>query len=187
MRWGLAVALFGLLGCAPRPHVRLEAPDRRAPGPERIAAYERLRAQAEPRYRGETFDDLRLADGRHVWHPEDILPVVPSRSIAARAATRAESLRETSTLLLVGGGGLVIAGSVWLGAGVSGNADSFLDSTGFGLAVATVGLGVAVAALSAIPEWAANDATSTAFQAYDRALRRRLGLCVAGFQVVPCR
>jgi hypothetical protein len=187
MRTGPVVTAVALVACVSKPHVRLRAPDARAPEGERLGAYVRLRAHPRRAYLDETFEDLQLGDGTRVWHPTDILSVVPAGSRAALAAGRSESLRGTATGLRYGGLALVLAGGVWMAIGLGANADRFLESVPFDLAFVTIGGGVVVAALSAIPEWEANDATTVAFRSYDLALRRRLDLCVSSFQVVACR
>jgi hypothetical protein len=184
---GLPIAGLVIFGCASAPHVRLGAPARDASETQRLAAYERLRPQPRTGYLDETFDDLRLGDGSRISHAEDILAVVPPRSRAAQAARHSSSLRGTSTILLVSGTALIVGGATWLGVGLAGDAGPFLDSIQFGLGVATLGLGVVVAALSAIPELQAADEESIAYLHYDRALRRRLDLCIADFHMVACR
>src|SRR6186713_2681105 len=89
--------------CACHAHHELTAPDSAASVAARESAYAELRPlsyhETHTTYmRGfvpvgvdKSVDYLQLADGRRVYYPEDLLPVVPEGSAAAEAAKSSES------------------------------------------------------------------------------------------------
>ncbi len=176
------------LGCATEAHVRLRAPPGDAAEQMRLAAYESLRADPRRAYLDETLGELRLGDGTSVSHAEDILPVVPPRSRAALAARESESMERWATRLLVAGTLTTILAGVLAVRALNAEAEETAgtEDTALPYYLGGIGLGVVVAALSAVPEWQANDARHDAFTHYDAALRHRLRLCVVGLHVAAC-
>lgn len=196
---GLVVAVGCLPGC--HAHHELEAPTSAASIESREAAYEQLKPISYhethitylqggmPVGAAKQVDYLQLADGRRIYYPEDILPVVPEESPAALAAESSRSARTTSrTLQAFGIGGWVVGTSLMVAPLLStpepdGSRDLTLLYAGLGV----VGVG-SIVYLVAMPFRSdAHDEAATAFETYDAGLRDRLGICSPTDRSPECR
>jgi hypothetical protein len=202
----LVVVLVGvwLVGC--NAHVALQAPRTDAPLEERTKAYEQLKPlSAHERVLvtvqggtatalASTPSYLQLNSGERVYYPEDLVPVLPTNSIAAKAALQSESARTTSSLIQgVGYGLAVVAAAVGLGLYVGApevpypftteqlNARQSATTLALGVLIGGASLGGLVALIG---NWVfggtVTDAARTAFETYDSGLRARLMLSSDG-------
>lgn len=123
-------------------------------------------------------DYLQLADGRRVYYPEDLLPVVDENSASAQAATRSRSARSTSyTLKGVGYGGIVLGAGIMLVPLLQEREPGEqMSTTPILLGGAVMILGGVISLVSGVYSRQASDEASTAFETYDGALRARLDL-----------
>jgi hypothetical protein len=217
--WGVLVVVgSGLAGC--QAHVALQAPGASATLEERTKAYEQLRAlsshetltvttqygvpiaaTSEPTY-------LQLKNGARVYHPEDLLPVLPADSVAAKAAQESQSARQSrNTVIGVG----VAIGVVGVIAMVAIHAsvqvpDLPLDVTqaqfeqhmkdtqaalrqgiiGYGVGLGGVAVGALVVLVGNLVYGRnAADAMRTAFETFDTGLRAKLDLPGDGAARLP--
>ncbi|MGC4093363.1 MAG: hypothetical protein QM756_36815 [Polyangiaceae bacterium] len=196
--WVVGLLALSAAGC--HEHVGLNAPAAQAPFDERVDAYKGLRPLSlhethitylqggVPVGASRQTDYLQIANGRRVYYPEDILPVVDSASPSALAAQESESARSTgNTLMAVAGGGYV------LGLGVMLYPVLQTREPGEGINTTPLILGAGIAIASSIVylvgrsfHSSANDEAATAFETYDDGLRKRLRLCREGNQVNDC-
>jgi flagellar basal body L-ring protein FlgH len=191
------LACLALTGCAA--HVDLVAPPASAPLQSRVAAYDRLKGLSYHSttittygpYGGSTShatDYMQLASGDRVYYPEDILPVVPDDSPAAKAADASRSKRDTTRTLTWLAVASVAAGAVLaitpIATAHDGNVDGTPVFAGLGLAILG-GAGFAIAA-HFVGE-SAEDEAATAYETYDAALLQRLNLCPNGSSLGDCR
>ena len=183
---GFIVAV--LSGCFSAQRVTLrEVPDKAAPMNERVKAFKDLAPESgvQTTYLrngvavGTTINNIMLGDGTRVEDPRDLLPAVEVNSPAARYSNdygeKIESARTLSTVGLVG----VCVG---LAAMLIPLAIPH-DPGDFTPLMAGLGIGGGITLLSLIPTYMgmfkANDAATdrlSAFQAYPKALQKRLAL-----------
>ncbi|MEL6339741.1 MAG: hypothetical protein AAGJ56_10095 [Myxococcota bacterium] len=177
-------------------HVELKPPRPSATFEERVAFHE----DHQPRLTKETHvttfqgtnptatsrqtDYLLLNDGRRIYYPEDLSPIVPDDSRTAAAIerwSRARSTRHTLTGLGLAG---VAGGTALSLVGIGENAE--LGSTFY------IGMGVFAVSLLVVSAWAPslvqeeNDEAATAYEFYGESLRAGLELCVEGDEIVEC-
>ena len=198
LRTSASIAMLAMAGCTS--HVALRAPPPSAPAAARLAAYRDLRSTTTQqtawyrvtgwgmrRYEETTTDYMILGDGRRVFAPEDILPVVSESSVAAEAARDSASARSTTTALRVGA---VVIGAVGLAVllvpALTQDPGEELDLTAM-----YVGAGIIAASgvtwLLSLPFGAqAHEDAARAFLTYDLGLLERLDLCVPRDRLVPC-
>lgn len=195
----LSVTLsFGATACGSEPHVGLNAPSARASFEERGRAYDQLKPLSmhethttylqggSPVGSERTTDYLQLADGRRVYHAEDILSVVPSDSAAATAALESESYASSASTfktvywVLFTVGGLVMITPL-LSAG-DGDVSMTPVLVGGGVMLA----GIPFIFMAKSKRNSANDAKATAFETYEPGLRKTLNLCAKDGKVFDC-
>lgn len=197
-RFCAVLAGLHLIACGGPPHVKLNAPPVDGDLKARQAAFEELRPRSEVEIESglkggipvsvlRTSDELTLANGTHVYYPEDLRPVLPANSFAAREAERATSRTTTAGILDVAGVVLLVAGATIAITPFFATREDDSVSTqpiyiGTGLAV----LSIPVFLLSSSQRRQARDAKANVFEAYEAALRQRLGLCPVGGEVGPC-
>ncbi len=187
-----------LLGCGAE-HVALSAPPASAPPAERIAAYEKLRplaaAEAQTGIRGaapadvlRTTEELQLAGGPRVSRAEDLLPVLPRDSEAARAAESSGSRNSVAGWLTAGGFALLAAGViVGVSPFVSTEKGESIDLKPVYLGTGLVVLSLPVFLFSGAERRRAEDERATVFESYEPELRRRLDLCSRATALEACR
>jgi len=186
-----------LLGCGAE-HVALSAPPASAPSAARLAAYENLRplapAEARTGIRGaapasvlRTSEELQLAGGPRVARADDLLPVLPAGSEAARKAESSSSRRTKADLLTAGGVLLMIAGAaVAVSPFVLADDDEDLSLRPVYLGTGLVVLSLPVFLWSGAERRQAADDRADVFERYEPELRRRLHLCEGPQGVAPC-
>lgn len=181
-------------------HVQLpEAPGRGDPFPQRMAAYQQLRPSmlttttqlTMTRYgmvtgSYTTLNQLILANGAAVYHPEDLLPLVDAQSATAVAARESADERGVSNILVGSMIGASLLGTGLTLASFSGSSDT--GRINEGMFYAGLGLVTAATVLYFVnlfgPSRAAASDRVSAFAAYEPSLRARLGLCEAPNGVV---
>jgi hypothetical protein len=196
-----AVALsLILVGC--EPHQQLNAPPATASEAERLAAYGKLQPlsmhSTDITYlRGgvavgheREVDYLQIADGRRVYHAEDILPVVAEDSPAATAAKRSSSKRQLGDALYWGGVAALTAGAVLFLTPLFLEDDEQTGEPSFNPPLALSGGlmlgGGALIIIAKLPSRSGHDEAQTAFETYEPALRKKLNLCVIEGVLVAC-
>lgn len=198
---GVTLIATAMLAC--HPHVELRAPDAAASGPERISSYERLHARSTHEthitYANEygavvgaarVVDYLQLADGQRVYHPEDLMPVLPPDSSAYAAADRSRAKMKTArTLNGIGWGAVGVGGAVMLVGAATVDIDG--TNTGALLAPLIIGggialVGTAITIVSGGFARKAMDEKATAFELYNDGLATRLDVCANDKVLVPC-
>ncbi len=197
--------LFQRLGWAPsclsillssaacgRPHVSLEAPPATAPASERITAYEKL----QPAFQREreiipesgpiqkTVDFVELEDGRRIYHPTDLLPVISKQSAAYDAVQRYRRQRRTAHWLFIAGGVTIVAGGAAIASSAGANTNNIDE-------VLAIGGGLAIGGALIFPIGngfgrAANRNAMKAFRYYEEGLRQRLEICRQDGRPVDC-
>ena len=193
-----AMAGLHLVACASTPHVKLEAPPVDGDVELRRAAFEELRPRSaveiESGIKGgiptsvlRTSDKLQLAGGAQVYHAEDLRPVLPANSRAAREADKVSSRTTTAGILDIAGVVLLVAGTVvaitpFLTTSGDENVDTKPIYIGTGVAV----LSIPVFLSSGAQRRDARDAKANVFESYESALLQRLDLCPVGGEVGPC-
>lgn len=195
--WPTALLLPGLIGCAA--HVDLTAPEASASSKERLEAWERLHAiqmkethityvrggvtvGAEART-----DYLQLADGRRVYHPEDLAPAVRPDSPTAAAVDAYGTQSAVAGWLTIGGIVVVAGGTGVALGGIASDSDSAEAPMLIGGVVA-IGVGALALVVAQVFRGNANDEKSSAFVTYNDSLLKRLDLCThAGNRVTPCQ
>ena len=183
------MAALCITACGPR-HVILKAPSADAPAEERMKAYEELAPSSVRVTRfiskygtSESVDSLRLADGRRVYYPEDLLPVVHPSSDAAGNILEIDDHARKARYTFWGGFAAIIAGSALMIVDLSNQKRGVPFYGG-----AALGLGGVIAIpVSSFFSAQASQARSSAFLNYDDGLRRRLDLCRNDEEVAPCR
>jgi hypothetical protein len=188
----LALLLVVLVGCG-HPHYTLNVPPPTASPVERLQAFNRLRTRAVGElttcsYRGAMPDHcwssqyLVLADGREIWHHEDLLAVVTPDSQAARdhrdyTRVKANQLLWTLGLFAGAAAGIAMIHYGW--------ADEPTDLmwTGVGVTAASVLIGGGGAYITGLQ---ARSAKLRMFAHYDEGLAAQLNICTSGIAIVPC-
>lgn len=181
-----------LLGCASAKHVTIQAPPDTLTQSQRIQAFEYYRMGGEGTEmttscsnRGCTTRSRRvliLRDGTEVRHAEDLIPLLPVNTIAGYSArnlalheSRGRMWRRIALASVLGG--LVVA----VIAERMDRHDVAVGATAVGIGVGVIGL---VGSMKNYLE--AKSETDSVFDNYNQGLAQRLGVCVAGYQLVPC-
>jgi hypothetical protein len=179
----LVLLLAGLVtttGC--QHHVKLRASGPSAPLKQRLAEYRQLKPLTQVRspylylFSAVERHFLLLADGRRVYHAEDLLPVVRPDSPTARYIARVQRLRKIQFWVGLASMAATITGTVLAIVGFTG------DDTPMGVTGCVVG-GVGMMGgfnLAKLFDAQARDTALSAFTSYDRALRQYMGLCPVG-------
>jgi len=200
---GVRLALLALMATsACHEHVQLRAPDQVASLEARVESYGQLRPlsmhQTHTTYlqggvavgSASRTDYLQLANGKRVYHAEDLLPLVPETSPTAVAAREAASKQATAnTLIGVGITANVVGAGVMVGGIFSGMGEG--NSLGSAMPYIITGGVIVIAGsvmnlVSGSYRRSANDESTTAFTTYDASLRQRLGICLLNDQIIAC-
>ena len=185
---GLVVLLLLFVACG-HPHYSLTVPPPTAHPMERLAAFHQLRptgmgAVTTCSSRGgcNTKSYLVLADGREIWHPEDLEPVVAPQSRAGVAVRRIRQLYRRGKAW-----GVVLGVVSAVGIGLGAAAISRESEPLFYASLGTLGAGFAVAGTAIlITNFQLSNATAELFDQYDVGLAAQLNICARGLAVVPC-
>lgn len=184
----LVLSLATALGC--HEHVALNAPSSSAPIEERASAYNRLHPLSMhethitylhggvPVGAARQVDYLQLADGKRVYYPEDLIPVVEPNGPTAQAAERSESARKTSyTLKGIGAGTIVLGGVIMISPLLqSRDPGESMSMTPIWTGAAVMLAGGLLSLIGGVYSGKAHDEASTAFETYDSSLKANLGL-----------
>lgn len=186
MRWLVVVVVMVACG---HPHYDLAVPAPTAAPSERMDAFGRLHAGGRGvlttcSNRGGCSSEqyLVLADGREIWHPEDLAPVVDPQSPAGDASRRVARAQEGKRfwrnvlLLSLAAGAALSIGAVEL------------HSEPMGYAAVTVLLGGIAVGFGGtlVHAFRLHYATNDLFDHYDEGLAQKLALCANGLALVPC-
>lgn len=180
------VAMIGAAGCSA--HVALRASKPNAPLKQRLAEYEEIKPATQvskPYLYVMTAVErhfLLLADGRRVYHPEDLLTVVPPDSTTTRYVQRVQRLRRIQRWVGLASMAVTIAGATMAIVGFTG------DNSDLGIAGAVSG-GVGMYGgfnLSKLFDAMAKDTALSAFTSYERSLQAFMGLCVTKGELGDC-
>lgn len=184
----LALATLALGACVE--HVQLAPAPVGAPAAARLAAYQQLAPKGFGSYQNRHGNDLGflvLGDGSRVYYPEDLAPVVPADSPAARAGAHHRGAwgRMIHWLKIagVGYGAAIVVPAVAL---ATMRNDDARTEVMIGGAVGGMALGTVGFVGAALDAFEANGDRATAFLTYDDALRAEFHLCVAGLEVYDC-
>jgi hypothetical protein len=193
-----AMAGLHLVACGGAPHVKLNAPPVDGDIKTRQAAFEELRPRSEleiesgikggiPASVLRTSDKLQLAGGAQVYHAEDLRPVLPANSRAAREAEKVSSRTTTAGILDVAGIVLLVAGTaVAISPFLITSGDENVDTKPIYIGTGVAVLSIPVFLFSGAQRRDARDAKANVFESYETALRQRLDLCPIGGEVGPC-
>src|SRR5258706_7721469 len=110
MRWWVASVV--LIGCG-HEHVAFPPPPPNLTPQQRVYAYNQLVGEQEHivvSNQGNGSHSIIMADGREVYYPEDLVPLVLSDSATARHARNAEAARDSSGLWKMGGFVVLLVG-----------------------------------------------------------------------------
>lgn len=185
---GLVVVLLLITACG-KPHYSLSTPPPSAPPLERLDAFNRLRPTSVDsvttcsRRRGcNTRQYLVLADGREIWHPEDLEPVVAPQSAAGVAARRVRQLQRQGKTW-----GAALGVTMAVGIGLGAAAISRESETLAYAALGTIGAAFLIGGTATlITKFQLSSATAKLFDQYDVGLAAQLNICSRGLAVVPC-
>lgn len=212
MRRSVLIVLLACGFAACPAHVELQGPRAGASLEDRTKVYEQLRplsrhesilvtthngavtsASQVPSY-------LQLNNGARVYYPEDLLPVLPADSVAARAAEESRAARHSANFFrgvgaAVGAVALVVGVAIFAGAPAvpdlspgwgsaefdqhwaASRAASQQRMLGGGVGIGGVGLGLLVGLVGGLLHGrTAADSARTAFETFETGLRDRLGL-----------
>jgi len=194
-RW---VAVIGLVSACSKPHLVLPAVSPNMTPEQRVQMFQELHARRELTttttmcMRGCSTNvekTMYLANGTEVYYPEDLLPVVASDSITARAVRNVHQQRRRSLLY----GGIALASAIgifaiWVSVNNRFQDRGEIDLSTFeerGLLVSGGGLliggfGTMYHQRQEVKYW------GEANENYNTGLAQRLGVCTSGFAVVPC-
>lgn len=180
------------IGCVT--HAILPVPPPTLTGEERVAWFNKLAGDTEKTTTITTCQnfgcsttvekEMRLANGTVVTAPEDLLPVVRETSTTAkiaRAARRERTNGDRWTEVVLG-----VVGAAFITMAASDHWNPLEDKASAAIWGSTFVLGL-------FSEFAARDCytqstrhAGEAFHAYTKDLADRLGVCVLGYQLVPC-
>ena len=185
-----ALVVLACAGC--HSHVQLRVPPRTAPLRERVAAARKLLPKVmSSTYQGgvkTSVDFLQLNDGRRVYYPQDLLPVVAPDSPTASAAKTAASNRKWATRATYSGVPLFVTGLGYTMHTLVTNSQNNEEFSkpklmlGGTLIVASVVAGVVYAIMST----RAADETTTAYTTYEDALLDNLRICIEKKEIYDC-
>jgi hypothetical protein len=197
-RPGAAAALATMLvvaGC--HGHVALNAPPAGSDAAERIAAFERLQSRGRMdlvrTQHGRTIEQsaefIVLADGRRVYHADDLIAVVGQDSPAGNAAAQsARARRKKIAWYTVGAAGMVVGVALLYATTL----DTDLEDPEDGLSGtfwASMGLSAAGALAVTVGLFYGREekeARAAAFMTFDDSLMQKLDLCAEGTRVIDC-
>lgn len=187
---GLAVA-----SCAP-PHVALRLPPNPTPE-QRVAAYHALAAESEKTTWTECGvgcasgieKTLRLTNGTSVHYAEDLLPVLPVNSVAARevdqALTAKLHARYASMFMLASLVGFGLAGAHWMNA-----SDERIEPDPTASEAILIGTSLVGMIAGGLFVWHYDGQYAKHFgaanRAYNDGLAEQLNVCVSGYALVAC-
>ncbi len=191
-RFCLAVlAVAPLAACSPT-QVDLPSISSRASFEKRVEMYEELRPEARVdavltsggHEVSRSAAYLILANGERIDSAEDLLQVVPKRSVTARRARRIRKARSRAQGLIATSWVIMLAGVAGAIGGVA-SSDS-VDPTPIlvGGGIFSLGVVIGMVGMSQGSEIARDQ--TTAFATYERDLRRKLELCVRDTRLVDC-
>ena len=169
---------LALGGC--HEHVFLQVPTSQAPFAERAKAYQDLRPlhyQTSNRNGARMMDFLELANGTRVYYPDDLLVAVPSDSAAAQAVERSEALRKSASWFGLSTLACMVVGGTLIAVSTLGRERPDTGLLISGAAVGVVG-GLTFGITSSTLSGRSVDQASVAYDHYDRALQRKLSVCV---------
>lgn len=178
-----------LVAACGHPHYTLSAPPPTAAPAERMQAFEQLRTSGRgsvttcSSHGGCTSSEyLVLGDGREIWHPEDLEPVVSPRSDAHEAAERLRDIqanrriwRDVFLVGLIGGIAAVVAGVKIDSRPVILTGELMVAG---GLVLGGGGM--------LVDGFRAAGPKNVILDHYDEGLLQQLNLCVNGTFVFPC-
>src|SRR4051794_20260494 len=111
MRWLVACVVVSV-GCG-HEHVSFPPPPPNLTPEQRVNAYKQLVGEQEhivTTNQGEGTHSIIMADGREVYYPDDLVPLVQPDSATARHARKAENARESAGLWKMGGFVVLLVG-----------------------------------------------------------------------------
>lgn len=192
-----AMAGLHLVACGP-PHVKLDAPPVDGDLKARQAAFEELRPRSElevesgikggiPASVLRTSDKLQLAGGAQVYHAEDLRPVLPAHSRAAREADKIATRTTTAGIMDIAGIVLLVAGTaIAISPFLTTSGDDTVDTKPIYIGTGVAVLSIPVFLFAGAERRDASDAKANVFESYEAALRQRLDLCPIGTEVGAC-
>ncbi|HEY4177719.1 MAG TPA: hypothetical protein VGM90_12825 [Kofleriaceae bacterium] len=188
---GRVAALMVVAACT-HPHAHFEPPSATIAPNERVDLFMRRHATVEEtrtcdgqRCGGHSEDrSVFLADGTHVFHESDLLPLVADDSATARHSAAADRAKSTTTKWgLVAAAGFVTAFGLF-----ASSVDDQDGSPGWkkGLMLTGAIVGVIGGVMAWKSQYTMWDETNAAFHSYNADLGTRLNVCADGLNVVPC-
>jgi hypothetical protein len=184
----LALLLWFLVACG-HPHYTLNAPPPTAAPIERLQAFYRLRTKGVGTVttcRGTSCSSnqyLVLADGHEIWHADDLLPLVPADSQAARDHRDYNRKTANQRLWLYGTLIGIAAGIAMIHYGWEDEGPTDLLWAGVGVTAAGALIGGGGAYITGLQ---AQSAKRRMFEHYDEGLAAQLNICASGMAIVPC-
>src|SRR5262245_59942975 len=187
-----AWALVVLVACT-KPHVTLAPPRPDLTPQQRVEMFNQLRGDSEETTvttscsggggcSTQVEHTLYLAEGTPVYHPEDLLPVLPPDSESARAIREAHRLHDRQLQWALGGTASFLVGFIWFFARIGSEA-STPELVGMG----ALALGGLVGAYGAYHfHFMSADEILHAHKTFSAGLAERLNVCVSGMLVVAC-
>lgn len=181
MRGALVAVL--LVACAPS-HTTFPAPAPELTPDQRVDMFNKHVAAKEHwiSQNGAVVEhSVIMQDGTEVYYPEDLVPLVGEDSATAQHAHKAQRARSSLNTWTLIGVGMIAAGAILVFETFD-NHNGFTD-LGLGLLLGGV---VSYAGVGTYYRFKATSETHAAYGAYDDDLAKRLNVCIAALQIVPC-
>jgi hypothetical protein len=177
------VLLLSLVACAPS-HVNFPPPATDLTPEQRVDEYNHLVGTKEhwiSQNGNMVQHSIILQDGREVYYPEDLIPLVAPDSATATHARKAASARTSASRWSLVGSLAFLTGLIV----TFKSFDSSPTGTRIGLGIALGGL-IAWGGVGTYYKFKTTSQTHAAYEAFDDDLAARLNVCVAALQIVPC-
>jgi hypothetical protein len=186
-----------MIGCLSDHHVAIQAPPPNLTPDQRVAAYQSYRRGGEGVeietsctrgvYGGsncstQKYDLLLLRNGAEIREADDLLPLLPPNSVAARGAREVADAHRGQRRWRNIGWGVFLGGVGLIALGVKADVP---DATGGGIVAVVASPFVAIIGIL-VAGRGIKDSTKTTFANYDQALAERFDVCVNGLAVVAC-
>lgn len=195
MRYACAVSVIAATGCLP--HVDLRPPAPNFTPEQRVAMYNALHGDSERSTITTTCNrggcssneqrSIILANGTEVYHPEDLLPLLPANSVAVRHIEAADQAANRKYWSSFGAVASVAIGAPVMFSGFSMDPSVPNDTTRTEIGTAILlGGGLLFTGLWYYFHHVELSETTGAHYTYNAGLAETLNVCVSGMQVIPC-
>ncbi len=182
------LVLLSIAACGPS-HIAIPPPQPGMTPDQRIAMFRQYAGVREHdvttcmNHSCSTVQSIVFANDVEVHHPEDLLPLLPPDSAAARhIAARDDAETRQAAWAVPGVLAFGIGGVLYLRTASSDRPDATTERIGEVVMVA----GLAAAFVGVFYAFRVREETSSAYATYTQGLAERLAVCVDGLALVPC-